>query len=283
MSYKKYIPVLSIAGSDSSGGAGIQADIKTMSALGTYAMTAITAITAQNTTGVTAIEQLSPAIVEAQIDTVYADITPLAIKIGMLGTDATAHTVYTALRRHKATNIVLDPVLKSTSGSTLSDDDAIGIIMTELMPLCTVATPNLTEARRLTGIMSDTPERYSDSELRHIASCLLQTGAGAIVITGVKSMTSPGTLSDIVYTPEGAPDGTAIRTQEISTSNTHGTGCTLSSAIASYLARGYNVMAAIAEANNYVHRAISSGMNVATGKGHGPVNHFFNPISTITI
>ncbi|WP_295727825.1 bifunctional hydroxymethylpyrimidine kinase/phosphomethylpyrimidine kinase [uncultured Muribaculum sp.] len=264
-----YIPVLSIAGSDSSGGAGIQADIKTMSALGVYAMTAITAITVQNTLGVTAVQAIRPEIITGQIDAVFADIPPHAVKIGMLFDAATACAVADALACHHAYNIVLDPVMISTSGSRLLSEDAIDVIVRQLIPIADIITPNAMEAEALTATTD--PSQQIER--------LLDKGARAILIKGGDKDTTNDTVTDWLYTPH---DGTVrIDSSRIRSFNTHGTGCTLSSAIASFLAIGYPVAEAVFKAKEYISSAISTGSYVSVGHGHGPVDHFFAPIPLI--
>lgn len=262
-----YYPVLSIAGSDSSGGAGIQADIKTISAIGCYAMTAITAITAQNTTGVEYSEGISPQMVEAQIRMVFTDIRPLAVKTGMLYDSDIVTVVADSLRRFNAANIVVDTVMVSTSGSLLITPEAVDIIRTQLLPLADLITPNVMEARELTG--------ESDPELQILR--FREMGCRNILLKGGDT---PDTefKTDYLYT-ENDNNITAIRQKAIDTPNTHGTGCTLSSAIASYLALGLPIHNAVNNAKAYITEALRSGSAIKTGNGHGPVNHFFNPQS----
>ncbi|MCM1164310.1 MAG: bifunctional hydroxymethylpyrimidine kinase/phosphomethylpyrimidine kinase [Muribaculaceae bacterium] len=261
---RKYFTVLSIAGSDSSGGAGIQADIKTISALGCYAMTAITGLTAQNTTGVTAIEPTSPSMVAAQIDAVYADIPPMAVKTGMLTDLPAATAVAERLEHYRPSNLVVDPVMVSTSGSMLLQPDAIEVIRTRIFPLALIITPNQAEARALTG--------YEDAESQ--ARILLQMGPKAVLIKGGDTADTDF-KTDLLYISGQKPK--ELRADAIDTPNTHGTGCTLSSAIASYLAMGYGIEDAVRAAKLYISRALEAGAFVTTGRGHGPVNHFFSP------
>lgn len=262
---KQYIPVLSIAGSDSSGGAGIQADIKTISAIGCYAMTAITSLTAQNTTGVTMIEGVSPEMVKAQIEAVWSDIPPLAVKTGMLYNKAIVSEVASALKHHNVSNLVIDPVMVSTSGSLLLERDAIESVKTELFPIATIITPNKAEAEELTGTADPMKqiERFREMGCRNI---LLKGGDDER--TDVKI--------DILSL-EGEEDPITLRADAVNTPNTHGTGCTLSSAIASYLATGFDLEEAVTRAKIYITRAINAGARVKTGHGHGPVNHLFGP------
>ncbi|MCM1522707.1 MAG: bifunctional hydroxymethylpyrimidine kinase/phosphomethylpyrimidine kinase [Muribaculaceae bacterium] len=261
---RKYFPVLSIAGSDSSGGAGIQADIKTISALGCYAMTAITGLTAQNTTGVTAIEPTSPSMVAAQIDAVYADIPPMAVKTGMLTNLEATSAVADRLSHYNPKNLVVDPVMVSTSGSLLLEEAAIDVLKAQIFPLALLITPNRMEAKALTG--SDDPDRQ--------AEILLATGTKAVLIKGGDS-SDTDFKTDFLYMAGREP--MSLRADAVKTRNTHGTGCTLSSAIASYLALGYSLEDAVSSAKLYISRALEAGSFIATGRGHGPVNHFFAP------
>jgi hydroxymethylpyrimidine/phosphomethylpyrimidine kinase len=260
-----YITALSIAGSDSSGGAGIQADIKTMSALGVYAMTAITAITVQNTCGVTGVGAVTPEVVAGQIDAVFADIPPKAVKIGMLFDAVTAATVADALLRNKATNIVLDPVMVSTSGSRLLAEDAVKVIVERLIPLADIITPNAMEAKALT----DTTDPMLQIER------LKAMGAKRILIKGGDTDVDAGTVTD--YFADISGTVMPLVAERVASNNTHGTGCTLSSAIAAYLACGFDMKNAVVSAKKYMSRAIAAGAEVAIGHGHGPVNHFFAP------
>lgn len=262
---KQYIPVLSIAGSDSSGGAGIQADIKTISAIGCYAMTAITSLTAQNTTGVTMIEGVSPEMVKAQIEAVWADIPPLAVKTGMLFNKAIVSEVATAFKRHSVSNLVIDPVMVSTSGSLLLERNAIESVKNELFPLATLITPNKSEAEELTGTADPLKqiERFREMGCRNI---LLKGGDDERTDMKID-----------ILSLEGEEDPITLRADAVNTPNTHGTGCTLSSAIASYLATGFDLEEAVTRAKIYITRAINAGARVKTGHGHGPVNHLFGP------
>lgn len=263
---RRYITALSIAGSDSSGGAGIQADIKTMSAIGVYGMTAITAITVQNTIGVTAVQGINPDIVAGQIDAVYGDIRPNAVKIGMLFSAETVEAVADALIRNNARNIVLDPVMVSTSGSKLMDDEAIDTVKSRLLPLSTLVTPNVEEAKVLTGTDN------SEEQIR----ALREFGATAILLKGGDS-TNPSQSVDIL---SASPASTTVllASDRVHTVNTHGTGCTLSSAIASYLALGYPLEKSVLKGKSYIDQALKSGADISTGHGHGPVNHMFAPV-----
>ncbi|WP_285799105.1 bifunctional hydroxymethylpyrimidine kinase/phosphomethylpyrimidine kinase [Duncaniella freteri] len=262
---RKYIPVLSIAGSDPSGGAGIQADIKTISALGCYAMTAITSLTAQNTTGVRSIMPSTGAIVADQIDMIMEDIPPMAIKTGMLCNLNVASTVADKLEQYRPDNIVVDPVMVSTSGSKLLDDEAIDLIVKRIFPLSTIITPNKSEAKVLTG--ETDPDRQ--------AKILMGMGCRNVLLKGGDSDRKDFKI-DYLYL-ENKHTGIELRADAVNTVNTHGTGCTLSSAIASYLALGYDSEQAVRAAKFYISRALEAGAFVTTGRGHGPVNHFYAP------
>lgn len=262
---KKYIPVLSIAGSDSSGGAGIQADIKTISAIGCYAMTAITSLTAQNTTGVTRIEGVSPEMVTAQMEAVWSDIPPLAIKTGMLCNKSIVQEVASTLKKHDTSNIVIDPVMVSTSGSLLLERDAIQSIIELLFPIATIITPNKAEAIELTG--------HTDP-LKQI-EVLRSMGCRNILLKGGDDERTDVKID--ILSLECEEDPITLRADAVNTNNTHGTGCTLSSAIASYLAIGFDLEEAVTRAKIYITRAINAGARVSIGHGHGPVNHLFAP------
>ena len=262
-------PVLSIAGSDSSGGAGIQADIKTISAIGCYAMTAITAITAQNTTGVRAVQGIAPDIVGAQLEAVWDDIPPLAIKTGMLYDkaiiDAVADVIERKFQSHRPVPLIIDPVMVSTSGSLLIAEDAVDTMVKRLFPLATLITPNQSEAKALTG--SDDYQEQIDRLHAMSASAVLIKG-GDTPRTDVKT--------DFLSTKPGeAP--IALTADAIRTQNSHGTGCTMSSAIASYMALGYDVTEAVRKAKLFVTKALESASFLHIGSGHGPTNHLFSP------
>lgn len=261
-SYKK---VLTIAGSDSGGGAGIQADIKTISALGCYATTAITAITVQNTVGVSDVLPIPSNIVREQIKAVLDDIGTDAVKIGMLGSKEIAQTVAETLKTYNPRNIVLDPVLVATSGDQLSQNDTVEIILNQLMPMATVVTPNMIEATKLSGITA-TDENYDE-----IWNFFQTRGAKALLLKGGHAPNN-NTVTDILYTPQNTYRYTA---QWIDTPNTHGTGCTLSSAIAAYMAHGMTLNEAVEQATAYIHHAIATAREYKLGQGHGPVYHFF--------
>lgn len=263
-----YKIALTIAGSDSCGGAGIQADIKTMSALGVYAASAITAVTAQNTCGVDAVEGISPSVVAGQIDAVFADMRPDAVKLGMLFSEEIVNAVADRLSAQHATNIVVDPIMVSTSGCKLIADGAIEAVKRRLFPLADIVTPNRQEAELIADI------RLTDSEsVDRAARVMLDMGCRYVLIKG--GHFDDNHMTDRLYGADGS--AVSIAGARISTANTHGTGCTLSSAIASFLALGCSVTEAVAEAKQYVQAAIEAGAQVAIGKGHGPLNHFHDP------
>lgn len=253
--------VLIIAGSDPSGGAGIQADIKTVTALGGYAAAAVTALTVQNTRGVSAVHPVAPKVIRDQIDAVLDDIGADAIKIGMIGEEDAGRVIVDALRRRPDIPVVLDPVLVATSGDALAGKGVAGLILTELVPLAAVVTPNAEEAAKLAGVAVETAE-----DLAVAGRALLQAGASAALVTGghLKGVT----VTDILVTTRGA---TAFDNLRIETTSTHGTGCTLASAVATGLAQGMALEAATARALDYVHEAIRTAPRL--GEGNGPLNH----------
>ncbi len=268
-SLPRYARVLSIAGSDSGGGAGIQADLKTFAALGCYGMTAITAITAQNTQGVRAIHGIPPEMLQAQIDAVMQDIGADAIKIGMLHAPEIVHVVADAIRRYGITKVVLDPVMVATSGDKLIHDETAEVLVRELFPLATVITPNLDEAGWLIG------RKIEDvSDMEAAAQALLNMGAPHVLLKGGHL---PGEwVVDLLAGKDGLRK--ELGSQRIHTHNGHGTGCTLSSAIAAHMALGFELQPAVESARTYIVGAIASGAQVHTGQGHGPLNHGFAPL-----
>lgn len=270
MNYEKHYPrVLSIAGSDSGGGAGIQADLKTFSALGCFGMTAITAITAQNTQGVRAIHGVPLEILSAQIDAVVDDIGVDAVKIGMLHAPEVVHEVARAIRRHALPHVVLDPVMVATSGDRLSSEQTIEVLVRELFPLATLVTPNLDEAELLLG-----RKILGVAQLDQAASALLALGAPAVLLKG--GHLAGAEVVDVLLQPSGEP--VHLASKRIESSNVHGTGCTLSSAIAAYLAIGLDLAQAVRSARRFILSAIDAGKDVHTGHGHGPLNHGFAPL-----
>ena len=264
-----HLPIaLTIAGSDSGGGAGIQADLKTFHAFGVFGTSALTAITAQNTLGVHAVHPIPTDVIQAQIHAVAVDLPPAAFKSGMLATRAIMDTVETAIREEGLRNYVLDPVMVSTSGDRLLDPDAERGIVRRLLPLCAVVTPNLPEARVLLGEAQDEILTADDEDrLRDYAARLVELGAGAALIKG--GHMAGDELLDVLY------DGTEYRVwrrPRLHTTSTHGTGCTLSAAIAAGLAHGRPLDRAVDQALGFVARAIAAAPGL--GAGHGPLDHF---------
>ena len=264
----QYKCALTIAGSDSVGGAGVQADIKTMSALGVYAASAITAITVQNTCGVYDIESLRPEIVGGQIRAVMSDINPVAVKIGMVNDAATIHAIADALKEYPTTAVIIDPVMVSTSGYRLMQEDALCIFRNELMPLASLLTPNVPE----TEILADMKINNVD-DMDRAASIICQEANCDVLIKG--GHLEGVTKTDILY--HDSKRVAKYEAKTVDTRNTHGTGCTLSSAITAHIALGYNMADAIRLAKEYLYKALEAGKDVEIGKGHGPVNHFFEP------
>lgn len=256
--------VLTIAGSDSSGGAGIQADLKTFSAHGVFGMSVITAVTAQNTQGVFAVQDIDPDIIAKQIDAIFQDIEVDAVKIGMVSQILTIKIIAEKLRTYAPKKVVVDPVMVSKSGFHLLNPDAEQTLIQELLPLATVVTPNIPEAEVMTKLSIHTIE-----EMKEAAKAIYQMGAKNVLIKGGHHLEKDST--DILYTGEKFIPFTSPR---IDTKNTHGTGCTLSSAIASNLGRGLDVEQAIGEAKKYITIAIEHSL--AIGKGVGPTNHFYS-------
>ncbi len=321
---KKYPIVLSIAGSDSVGGAGIQADIKAISATGSYAATAITAVTVQNTLGVEAVHPVPLEIVEAQINSVLSDIGADAVKIGMLHSAELIHGVKRSLNKFNIRNIVLDPVMVSTSGHRLLQEDAVQVLIEELMPMARIITPNIPEAeillqrkiksqndlRQAAIYLSDmfsscssrepaaSKQVTSDSSSEQCSSTAIvsipdssehiskQTAGVSVLMKAGHIMEAADvgmpahisgqtTITDVLFIAEERKI-VELPSQCINTRNTHGTGCTLSSAIASYLAQGESLESAVRKAKVYIANAIKSGADYEIGHGHGPVNHFWN-------
>jgi len=255
--------VLTIAGSDCSGGAGIQADIKTITAHKMYAMSAITALTAQNTTGVYGVMEASPEFVGQQLNCIFTDIFPDAVKIGMVSNARIIETIVDKLYEYNAKNIVVDPVMVSTSGSKLISDIAIGTLISKLIPLADIITPNIPEAECICGLKIETI-----ADMIKAAEKISKNYKGYILIKG-GHLTD--TADDLLY-HDG--DMTWFSEDKIETENTHGTGCTLSSAIACSLADGFDMKASVRNAKRYVTGTIKAGLNL--GKGCGPLNHCFN-------
>lgn len=267
---KKYASVLTIAGSDCSGGAGIQADIKTISALGAYAASVITAITVQNTCGVKAIHAIPPEFVTGQIEAVLTDIHPCAIKIGMVKDIEIIRSISSSLHRFKPRHVVLDPVMISSSGRRLMENSAIAVLTQELIPEVTLITPNLSEAEVLTG-----HDVTCIEEMKTAAKEILAYGCKAVLVKG--GHLQGGEMVDILQLSTRKEPFIYTATQ-VDSENTHGTGCTLSSAIATYLALGESMDKAVEKAKIYLYKGISAGKDVHIGEGHGPINHLYAPI-----
>ena len=264
---RTYFRVLTIAGSDSGGGAGIQADLKTVAALGCYGASAITALTAQNTLGVSGIHPVPPDFAAAQIAAVLEDIGADAVKIGMLYSAQLIRAVAEQLRKYAARNIVLDPVMVAQSGDRLLEDDAVGAIRDYLMPLSNVVTPNIPEAEVLAGRRIRSLE-----DMQAAAHDLGRYGSEAVLLKGGHLEESGS--SDLFYLCRENRFVT-LAAERITSRNTHGTGCTLSAAIAAYLARGDDLENAVRQAKTYITAALRAGAAYRLGSGHGPVHHFF--------
>jgi hydroxymethylpyrimidine/phosphomethylpyrimidine kinase len=257
---------VTIAGSDSSGGAGIQADLKTFAALGVYGACVITALTAQNTQGVSAIHDVPPDFIAAQIDSVFSDLDVGAVKIGMMSQAAAVQAVAKGLARQRARNIVLDPVMAAASGAPLLAPAAMDALRIELIPRALIVTPNLPEAAALTGASLARNEAEMEAQAREI----LALGARNVLIKG-----GHGEGNDSVDLLIGQGDVVRLSAKRIATKNTHGTGCTLSSAIAAGLAKGRDLVAATHDAKVYVTAAIAGADRLHVGHGHGPLHHFY--------
>lgn len=255
---------LTIAGSDSGGGAGIQADLKTFSALGVFGTSVITAITAQNTLGVRAVEDISPEMVGHQIDAIFDDIAVGATKIGMVSRVATIAVIAERLSR-RAVRPVLDPVMVATSGDRLLAADAVGALREQLLPIAALVTPNLPEA----ALLADTGIAENEQDMIEQAETILKSGAGAVLVKGGHGNGAESV--DILVTNKGTTRYAAPRVQ---TPNTHGTGCTLSAAIAAGLASGLTLEDAVAQAKTYLQKALQASDRLLVGRGHGPVHHF---------
>ncbi len=270
MTQKKYVRVLTIAGSDSGGGAGIQADLKTFSALGCYGLSVPVALTAQNTQKVAGIVDVDPDFVSLQIDAVMEDIGVDAVKIGMLGNVEVIGAVAGRLQALEPPNIVLDPVMVAKSGDKLLKDDAVATLMRRLFPLADVITPNLYEAEVLLGQAVITLGQMEEAGRR-----LLDMGPRAVVVKGGHGRSKSESSDCLVLRARSGKILTEwFNSRRIETRNTHGTGCTFSSAIASYLARGGTVRDSVLQAKEYISRAIEAGASYQIGHGHGPVHHF---------
>lgn len=270
---KQYYRALSIAGSDPSGGAGLQADLKTFSALGVYGATAVVAVVDENTVGVTGVHPIPDTFVAGQLRSVLSDIGADAVKIGMLHSSELIRTVLRTLKEFpEVSNIVLDPVMVATSGDPLLMPEAISTLRDELLPYCSVITPNLPEASLLLGKTIDRQDQFADA-----ARALSRLGdpecGGISVMLKAGHLEGEATLTDYFY--DASTDTlTTLPTPKIDTVNTHGTGCTLSSAIAAFLAKGYPMAEAARRAKEYINGAIAAGADYQIGHGHGPVHHF---------
>ena len=264
---KTYHKVLTIAGSDSGGGAGIQADLKTFSAIGCYGMSVITALTAQNTTGVTAIHPVPVDFVEDQMAAIFSDMGADAVKIGMLYSVPLIETVSRVLKTYQARNVVFDPVMVAQSGDKLLEDDAVDAMKTHLLPMADLVTPNIPEASILLNRTINGPEGVEDAIVSFGA-----LGCRNVLIKGGHLEDDTGT--DWLYLGHEKHLIRLIE-QRINTRNNHGTGCTLSSAVASYLAKGQSLEPAVRSAKSFITKALSAGSDYTIGHGHGPVHHFF--------
>ncbi|OLQ81438.1 bifunctional hydroxymethylpyrimidine kinase/phosphomethylpyrimidine kinase [Photobacterium proteolyticum] len=258
---------LTIAGSDSGGGAGIQADIKAISATGSYACSVITALTAQNTQGVSGILAVEPGFVEQQLDSVFADLDVKAVKVGMLSDSNIIRVVAAKLRQYQPKHLVVDPVMVATSGDLLLQQDAISSLKSELLPLADVITPNLPEAAALLNVAIP----QSEQEMANMIAGLRELGSESVLLKGGHLEQDTNSTDLLIL----ADNVVRMSTPRIPTSNTHGTGCTLSSATASFLAQGIELTTAVQYAKSYITMAISHADELEIGSGHGPVHHFF--------
>ena len=265
---KRYSTALTIAGSDSGGCAGIQADLKTFSSLGVFGMSAITAITAQNTSEVRAIENLSLEIIKKQLEAVLDDITIDAVKTGMLPSVEIIEVVASIIDKYSLSTVIVDPVMVATSGSRLTSSSVISAFSHYLYSRITLITPNIPEAEALSGI-----KIHSEKDMYKAAYILLAQGCPAVLIKGGHSQSSDST--DTLFRPDKEPVRFSI--SRIDSHNLHGTGCTFSSAIAAYMALDHDIENSIRLAKNYISSAIDAGKDISTGKGFGPVNHSFEP------
>ena len=254
---------LTIAGSDSSGGAGIQADIKTMTANGVYAMSAITALTAQNTTGVTSIMEVTPQFLAEELDCIFTDIYPDAIKTGMVSSSELIEVIADKLTGYQAKNIVVDPVMVATSGARLISEDAISTLKSKLLPLAKVITPNIPEAEVLSEM-----QIKSEADMEKAAEIICNRLGCSVLLKGGHQLND---ANDLLW--QKNEQATWFMGKRIDNPNTHGTGCTLSSAIASNLEKGYDLKTSVKYAKNYISGALAAGLNL--GKGSGPMNHAF--------
>ena len=272
MEQYKYHKVLTIAGSDSGGAAGIQADIKTFSALGCYGMSVITALTAQNSQGVQGLMGIDPSFVYQQLESIFSDLKPDAIKIGMIFSSELALTISNFLKNHTEIPIVFDPVMVATSGDVLIEPETIQTIIHELFPIATIITPNMEEA----AVLAQMPVRHVE-DMKIAAQKIKDFACQNIIIKG--GHLKEAQLISILIDHENKV--TEFEHPKLLTKNINGAGCTFSSAIASYLAIGFSLLESVDLAQKFVFEAINQGQNITTGQGNGPLNHFFNPVKMI--
>ncbi|TVP51762.1 MAG: bifunctional hydroxymethylpyrimidine kinase/phosphomethylpyrimidine kinase [Mongoliibacter sp.] len=265
---KSYIPVLTIAGSDSSGGAGIQADLKTFSSFGCYGMSVITATTAQNTRGVKSVHAIPVQHIREQLETVLEDIVPKSIKIGMVNRPEVARTLADILKHLPDIPIVFDPVMVATSGDRLIEFDTIQILKDTLFPLCSLLTPNLDESSILSGM-----DINNEVSMEMAGRKIIEMGCKAVLVKG--GHLKAETVKDLLIQKDEKI--ISFESEYIATKNLHGTGCTMSSAIAAELAKGQSLENSVKNAKVYISGAIAAGKDVVTGTGHGPLNHFYEP------
>lgn len=268
-----YINVLTIAGSDSGGGAGIQADLKTFSALGCFGTSVITAVTAQNTVGVRSVHGIPAKMIEDQLQAVLEDIAPVAVKIGMINRAEVVQVIEKELKNYnQSVPVILDPVMVATSGDRLIEADTVTQLVEKLFPLVTLVTPNIDEAIILSG-----QEINNLADMVAAGRKIIEKGAKAVLIKG-GHLIGP-IIHDVFISGNDAP--VVLESAFIASKNLHGTGCTLSSAIAAEMAKGNTLLIAINNAKNYISQALQTGSEVKTGKGNGPLNHFFRPLKLI--
>jgi len=269
----KYINVLTIAGSDSGGGAGIQADLKTFSALGCFGTSVITAVTAQNTLGVRSVHGIPAEMIKDQLQAVLEDISPVAIKIGMINRAEVVAVIETELKIYNNdVPVILDPVMVATSGHRLIEPDTVSQLVEKLFPIVSLVTPNIDEAIILSGL----PIHNLDDMIA-AGRKIIEKGANAVLVKG--GHLSGPVIYDVFISGDEAP--VVLESSFIASKNLHGTGCTLSSAIAAEMAKGNDLLNAIKNAKSYISEALQSGSKVKTGQGNGPLNHFFNPLKLI--
>ncbi len=274
---KKYITALSVAGSDPSGGAGVQADLKTFSSLGVYGSAVITALTVQNTMGVKYVHALPPKVVYDQIVAVMEDLNPDAVKVGMVNDAATLDAIVSAFSEFCPRFLVVDPVMISSSGKMLMSDDAVALLKRKLLPMTDLLTPNIPETSVLSGEPVDSP-----ASMEQAARAILACGTNAVLIKGGHA--SGKSKTDMLFSvSDGSISVNEYSVPSVVSRNTHGTGCTLSSAIAAFVARGNSLVEAVGEAKRYLTSALTAGADITVGRGTGPLNHFFGPVPSIVI